>query len=158
TREIWPAKDGYVTFALRGGPGRIPNLIATVEYMKECAFAPAWLAHYDWKSYDHTRLSDEEIARLEAAFAAFFRTQTMRQLYQEALRRRILLAPCNDVHAVLEQPQLRSRELFVTIEYPHLGAAIEVPDFFARTADHAVAIRRRAPRIGEHNQEIWSDL
>src|SRR5438132_989917 len=27
-REIWPCKDGFVSFALRGGPARVPGLIA----------------------------------------------------------------------------------------------------------------------------------
>src|SRR5205823_1006891 len=27
-REIWPCKDGFVSFALRGGPARIPGLAA----------------------------------------------------------------------------------------------------------------------------------
>src|SRR6266566_2904050 len=29
-REIWPCKDGFVSFALRGGPARIPGLVAMV--------------------------------------------------------------------------------------------------------------------------------
>src|SRR6266849_69795 len=34
-REIWPCKDGFVSFALRGGPARVPGLIAMVAYMDE---------------------------------------------------------------------------------------------------------------------------
>ncbi|NNL66501.1 MAG: CoA transferase, partial [Myxococcales bacterium] len=30
TREIWAARDGWVSFGLRGGPARVPNLVATV--------------------------------------------------------------------------------------------------------------------------------
>src|SRR6185369_1151449 len=76
TREIWPAKDGFVTFGLRGGPARIPNLIATVEYMKSAGLAPDWLSSYDWTTYNHNTLSDGEIARLEEAFGSFFRQKT----------------------------------------------------------------------------------
>ena len=50
TREIWKAKDGGVSFALRGGQARIPILIATVEYMAEEGMAPEWLRAYDWTS------------------------------------------------------------------------------------------------------------
>jgi crotonobetainyl-CoA:carnitine CoA-transferase CaiB-like acyl-CoA transferase len=158
TREIWPTKDGYVSYGLRGGPSRIPNLIATVKYMEECGSAPDWLRDFEWQQYSHLTVSDEELARLEEAFGAFFRTRTMRELYDEALRRRILLAPCNDAREILEQAQLRDRKLFVTLDYPELGASIEHPDFFARPGLERVAVRARAPRVGEHNAEIYGEL
>lgn len=158
TREIWQAADGWVTFGLRGGATRIRNLVATVEWMDECGEAPPWLRDYDWKSFRHLELSDADIARFENAFGAFFLTQSMRELYAEALKRRILLAPCNDAREILEHQQLRERELFVTLEYPELGASIEHPDFFARMQPRAMHVRRRAPRIAEHNAEIYAEL
>jgi crotonobetainyl-CoA:carnitine CoA-transferase CaiB-like acyl-CoA transferase len=148
TREIWRAKDGWVTFGLRGGQARVPNLIATVEYMAECGMAPDWLLHYDWKS------------RLEGAFGAFFASKSMRELYEQALERRIMLAPCNNAKEILEQPQLRDRQLFVSVEYPELGARVEHPNFFAKPSpgEGGIAIRCRAPRIGEHNAEVFAEL
>src|SRR5207249_9366521 len=92
TREIWQAKDGFVTFGLRGGPARVPGLAAMAKYMGEQGALPEWLAALDWKTYDHNAFGDAEIARLEQAFGSFFRTKPMRELYEEALERRILLA------------------------------------------------------------------
>src|SRR5215472_4678624 len=132
TREIWAAKDGNVSFGMRGGPARIPNLKATVAYMDECGMAPQWLRDYDWDAYDYAKLTDAEIARLESAFGAFFASRSMRELYAQALERRILLAPCNDAREIVEHAQLRHRELFVRLDYPHLGASIEHPAFFAK--------------------------
>jgi crotonobetainyl-CoA:carnitine CoA-transferase CaiB-like acyl-CoA transferase len=158
TREIWHAKDGYITFGLRGGSTRIANLIAMVGYMSEENMAPDWLKTYDWPRYNHNTLTNTEIARLEDAFGAFFRTKTRRELYQQALERRILLAPCNDAREILQHPQLRSRALFVTIEYPHLGASIEHPRSFARSSIRDLSLHRRAPMIGEHNREVFDEL
>jgi len=158
TREIWPARDGWVSFGLRGGPARVPNLRATVEWMGEHGMAPDWLRDYDWQGFSHLAVSDDEIARLEEAFGAFFAKQSMRELYEQALARRILLAPCNDARELLDHPQLRSRDFFVTLDYPELGASIEHPDFFARTAGRAISLRRRAPRVGEHNAEVYGEL
>ncbi len=158
TREIWAAADGWVTFGLRGGAARIPNLVATVAYMDECGLAPDWLRDYDWAQFNHNELSDPEIARFEQAFGAFFRTRSMRELYEQALARRILLAPCNDAREIVEHPQLRERKLFVTLEYPELGASIEHPDFFARIEPRPARVRGRAPRIGEHNAEVYAEL
>jgi len=158
TREIWRAKDGDVSFGLRGGAARVPSLIASVAWMAEAGMAPEWLRALDWKAYNHNLLSAREIARLEDAFSAFFATQTRRELFEQALARRIMLAPCNDAREILEQPQLRSRELFTTLEYPELGARIEHPDFFAKASGARVGIRRRAPRVGEHNAEVYGEL
>ncbi len=158
TREIWRAKDGHVSFGLRGGPARIPNLIATVEYMAECGMAPEWLRQFDWKTFNHNDLSPEEIGRFEECFGAFFASKTMKELYEAALARRIMLAPCNDAREILKQPQLRHRELFATVEYPEFGASIEHPNFFAKSSAGEIAIRQRAPRIGEHNAAVYSEL
>ncbi|MEE9608670.1 MAG: CoA transferase [Myxococcota bacterium] len=158
TREIWKAKDGYVSFGLRGGPARIPNLVATVEYMAEAGMAPEWLRKLDWSQYNHNTLTPEEVERLEAAFGAFFASKTRRELYEAALERRIMLAPCNDAREILEQPQLRHRELFTTVEYPEFGATVEHPNAFAKSSEAPIGIRRRAPRVGEHNHEVYAEL
>jgi crotonobetainyl-CoA:carnitine CoA-transferase CaiB-like acyl-CoA transferase len=158
TREIWRAKDGWISFGLRGGPARIPNLVATVEYMEEQGMAPDWLRSFDWASYNHNTVSSEEIERLEGAFGAFFATRTRRELYEQALARRIMLAPCNDAREIAEQPQLRFRELFTTLEYPELGASVEHPGFFAKSNRCRIGIRRHAPGVGEHNAEVYAEL
>ena len=158
TREIWKAKDGYVTFGLRGGAARVPNLIATVEYMAESDMAPEWLCKLDWAHYNHNTLTADEIERLETVFGDFFASKTRRELYEQALKRRIMLAPCNDAREILEQSQLRSRELFTTLEYPELGASIEHPDFFAKSNATRIGLRQRAPRVGEHNAEVFAEL
>ena len=158
TREIWKARDGDVSFGLRGGPARVANLVAIVEYMAESGMAPEWLRKLDWRTYNHNELSDAEIARLEQVFAAFFASKTRRELYEQALRRRIMLAPCNDAREILEQPQLRSRGLFTTLEYPELGARVEHPAFFAKSTACRIGVRSRAPRVGEHNADVYAEL
>lgn len=154
TREIWPTRDGHVSFGLRGGAARVPGLRALVAWMQECGAAPDWLVAYEWERFSPATADPIEIDRLEDAIGAFFAARTMRELYDGALARRILLAPCNDAREVLAQPQLRDRGLFTTIEYPELGASIEHPAFFAKAGRSAVGIRRRAPRIGEHTDAV----
>jgi len=158
TREIWAARDGWISFGLRGGPARAPGLRALVDWMASCGAAPEWLRGVDWVEFRADRLEPEALARLEEAFAAFFAGRSRSELYEGALARRILLAPCNDPAAVLAQPQLRARGLFATIDYPELGAAIEHPVSFARASGARIGIRRRAPRIGEHNDEVYGAL
>ena len=106
----------------------------------------------------HAPRPQTQIARLEDAFGSFFATKTRRELYEQALERRIMLAPCNDAAEISRQPQLRHRELFTSVDYPELGASIEHPDFFAKSSRCRIGIRRRAPRVGEHNAELYGEL
>jgi crotonobetainyl-CoA:carnitine CoA-transferase CaiB-like acyl-CoA transferase len=158
TRAIWPARDGYVSFGLCGGPARVPGLRALVAWMLESDAAPAWLRDRDWEAFRADTSDDAELAGLEAALGAFFASRTLRQLCDGALDRRIPLAPCNDASEVLAHPQLRERGFFTTLEYPEFGAAIEHPAFFAKASGFTIGIRRRAPRIGEHNDEVYRAL
>jgi crotonobetainyl-CoA:carnitine CoA-transferase CaiB-like acyl-CoA transferase len=154
TREIWPAKDGYVSFGLRGGPARVPGLVALVGLMAESGMAPEWLRALDWSRFDPNALADAELARLETAFGAFFLSRTRAELFGEALRRRILLAPCNDAAAVLAETQLRARDFFATLGCPDPGARLEHPARCARTSAGGTDVRNRAPRVGEHGAEV----
>ena len=154
TREIWYALDGMVSYGLRGGAARIPNLQATVAWMDECGMASAWLLDLDWSEYSHLEVSSTDLAKIETEFGAFFATKSVRELYATALERRILLAPCNDAREILEHEQLRSRGLFARVEDPAWKSSLEQPDFFAKFRNARVAIRRPAPRIGQHQSEV----
>src|SRR5262249_25070091 len=67
-REIWPCKDGWVSFALRGGPARMPGLVAMVAYMAENGMASDALRAMDWKTYNHNLLSEDEVDALSREF------------------------------------------------------------------------------------------
>jgi crotonobetainyl-CoA:carnitine CoA-transferase CaiB-like acyl-CoA transferase len=156
TREIWAARDGWISFGLRGGPSRAPGLRALVAWMAEEGAAPDWLKATDWAAFRPDRLDAAELARLEDAFAAFFAARSREALFAGALARRVLLAPCNDAPAIAAQPQLRARGLFTTLALAEPGAALELPGPFARASGCALGPRRRAPRIGEHNAEVFA--
>jgi benzylsuccinate CoA-transferase BbsE subunit len=158
SREIWPTADGYVSYGLRGGPSRIPNLIALTQWMTECGEAPDWLRDYDWNAYNHNLLDREGFRPFEEAFGAFFEKRTMRELYRNAVERRFFLAPCNDAREIAEHVQLRARDFFVTIDYDWLELGLEHPVGFAKTSEDGIRIRTRAPRIGEHDEEIYREL
>ena len=69
-----------------------------------------------------------------------------------------MLAPCNDAREIVEQAQLRHRGFFTTIDYPEFGASVEHPAFFAKSNSCRIGVRSRAPRIGEHNAEIFGEI
>jgi benzylsuccinate CoA-transferase BbsE subunit len=161
-REIWPCKDGHVSFALRGGPARLPGLVAMVKYMDEHGMASPRLTAMDWKAYNHNLLSQAEVDELSAEFGAFFLTKTMTELFDAACTRGLMLAPACTPREILASEQLGAREFFVDLPDPSRGT-LRVPGPFARTtsvdpAATAVAVRRPAPRLGEHTAEVLGEI
>jgi crotonobetainyl-CoA:carnitine CoA-transferase CaiB-like acyl-CoA transferase len=102
--------------------------------------------------------SQEEVDRIEAALAAFFRTKSMQELFDAACERGLMLAPANTAREVLASRQLAARAFFVEIDDPALGAPLTLPGAFARSSRGGIGIRRRAPRLGEHNAEVYGGL
>lgn len=146
--EIWPCKDGFVSFALRGGPARIPGLIAITQYMDEHGMAPPVLKERDWTKHNSNLLKQPEVDAIAAPFAAFFKTRTMQELYDAACTRRLMLAPANTEREVLGSRQLNARAYFAELAAPR-GRSERLP-FAARFAAFPLAaIGARAPSLND---------
>src|ERR1700724_3877204 len=76
TREIWPTKDGFVSFGLRGGTARAPSLQRIAEL--------AGIPPRDWTECSPNTASDEELKEIEHAGAEYFARHTMQELYELA--------------------------------------------------------------------------
>jgi benzylsuccinate CoA-transferase BbsE subunit len=156
-REIWPCRDGFVSFALRGGAARVPGLAAMVRYMDEHGMGSPALRAMDWKTYNHNLLDQAAIDALAAEFGAFFATKTRAELYRAACERSLMLAPINDAREIAASAQLAAREFFVTVDHPDRGA-LRHPGAFARSSATPIGPRRPAPRLGEHTAEVLAEL
>jgi benzylsuccinate CoA-transferase BbsE subunit len=161
-REIWPCKDGWVSFALRGGPARMPGLIAMVVYMAEHGMASERLRAMDWKTYNHNLLSQDEVDALSKEFGDFFLTKTMTELFQAACERNLMLAPANTAREILGSEQLAARRFFVDVEHPGRGTLRQPGPFAVSTSSDpdatAIAVRGPAPRLGEHTAEVLAEI
>lgn len=91
---------------------------------------------------------------LLAIVEPFFEGRERRWLYREGQRRAIPLVPIPSVAEVLEWEQTRARDYFETIDDPVLGT-IRVPGTPLRLTSHRAEPSRPAPRLGEHNREIF---
>lgn len=146
--EIWPCKDGFVSFALRGGRARIPGLIAITKYMDEQGMAPPVLKDRDWTKHNSNLLTQPEVDAIAAPFAAFFKTKTMQELYDAACTRRLMLAPANTEREVLGSRQLNARAYFAELAAPRRGG--ERLPFAPRFAAFPLAaVGERAPALND---------
>jgi crotonobetainyl-CoA:carnitine CoA-transferase CaiB-like acyl-CoA transferase len=158
-RTIFAAKDGYVAFVLAGGPVGAASMRQLIAWMEEEGELPAALRGRAWEQWDYAGLRDlgpeaiqREFDSVEAAVAPFFAARARDLLYEEALKRRIMLAPLAEAPDLLQSVQLLAREFFVAVEQPGLGR-ITVPGPFARCSATPLAVRP-APLPGTHTAEV----
>lgn len=102
---------------------------------------------------------DDEVKRTVDRFvqglSEFLLTKTKQELFEEAIERSIVLIPLNDARGVVESPQLAARGFWEKVEHPELGEAITYPGFPVKMGDIPYRVQRRAPLIGEHNEDIY---
>jgi crotonobetainyl-CoA:carnitine CoA-transferase CaiB-like acyl-CoA transferase len=155
-RQQWPCKDGFVSFAMLGGMAGASSNRALVEWMDSEGCATDLLRKMDWTGYDIGSADDELVDLLAEPVDRFFLMHTKDELYRGALERRILLYPVYDAAEIAKSPQLESRGFWVNVKHPELGTVIKYPGPLALSSEVALRVYRRAPLIGEHNQEIYA--
>ena len=112
TREIWPCKDGYVSFGLRGGAARLRSFkILEEQLAQEGMLTPAWTAR-DWTTFNPSSLDPATLRDIEAPLAAYFARHTMTELYALAVATNLMLAPANSAVEILGNVQLAARDMF----------------------------------------------
>jgi len=154
-RQHWPCKDGYVTFYYFGGPTGAASNRALVQWMDEEGFDVAFMKDRDWPKFDYALISQEEVNRMEKPTGEFFKSHIKKELLAGATKRGVMLYPAATPKDMLESEQLAFRKYWAKVEHPELGAEITYPDACFKPSETICAIRRRAPLIGEHNEEIY---
>lgn len=82
---------------------------------------------------------------------------TVADLYKAGQERRICMAPVNTMADLLASEHLKAREFFVEIGHQVAGT-LRYPGAPFKVADVGYAIRRSAPRLGEHNAEVYTEI
>lgn len=112
-KEIWRCRDGWVSFGLRGGKARIPNL----QTISRLVGDPV-LTERDWTAYNHNTVPDEELRAIESAIGAWFAERTMHELYETACETNLMLAPANSPRELYASAQLAARDFFADDGFP----------------------------------------
>jgi crotonobetainyl-CoA:carnitine CoA-transferase CaiB-like acyl-CoA transferase len=116
TREIWPALDGFVSFGLRGGKARVASLETITKLVVADGIPADALTSQDWTTYNQNTATDEELAGISTAVAAYFARHTMQELYDIACETNLMLAPANSPREIYASAQLSSRDFFGPVE------------------------------------------
>ena len=153
-RMLWPCKDGYCSYQVMGTPSGAKSNIKLLELMNEEGMAGP-LQSFNWDGFDRRTATQETQSFVEEAIAPFMLKHTKQELLEAAVKNGVLLLPVYSPRELLDYTQLKARDFWQDVEHPELGAAITYPGPFVRCSEASCAVRRRAPLIGEHNEEIF---
>ena len=152
---LWKCTDGYVVFYIISGTFGVKTNRGIVAWLQEEGLASELLMNVDWTVFDMSKQTQEMQNQMEAPIAELFSRYTKAELYNEALKRKIMLCPVSTARDICENTQLHDRHFWVEVDHPEIPAKITYPGFFARLSETPLATVRRAPLPGEHNLEIY---
>ncbi|MGH7847858.1 MAG: CoA transferase, partial [Candidatus Binatia bacterium] len=145
--NIYRCKDGrYVHFTTN-----MPHMWRefTQNWMNDSV-----LAGREWENPQHRAAHAEVVAK---AFADFIAQFTAEEFADEAQRRHLAAAPLNTVGQFAACEQVRSRQWLQEIKHPVIGR-YTAPGFPMRLSLTPMCIRRPAPLLGQHQNEILAEL
>lgn len=155
SRIVWPCKDGHVNFVIHGGQTGSHTNKALADWMDEEGMLPDFMREVDWNKLDLVTIPKELMSSLEEHIGKFFLGRTKAELYQWARENQAMLYPVSTTEDLMKSDQLSERNFWVDVEHPEVGDTICYPGAWAMLSAASLTIRRRAPLIGEHNQEIY---
>jgi benzylsuccinate CoA-transferase BbsE subunit len=151
----YQCKDGAVRFFPFVQPGMLPSVRALTQWVIDEGMASETLKHVDWSKIDWQTITQDAVDEITESFSRLFIKHTKAELWERAQKMGIQLYPLLTPKDMLEFQQLRLREYWEEVEHPELGTTITYPGAFAKMTETPCKIERRAPLIGEHNQEIY---
>jgi len=145
--NIYRCKDGrYVHFTT--------NMPHMWREFTQNWMADTVLAGSEWENPKHRDAHAEEVSKAFADFIAQFDAD---DFAREAQARHLAAAPLNTVGQFVECEQIRERDWLQELEHPVIGR-YKAPGFPMRLSLTPMRVRRAAPLLGQHQEEVLAEL
>jgi crotonobetainyl-CoA:carnitine CoA-transferase CaiB-like acyl-CoA transferase len=109
--------------------------------------------HIPRDSPEATAMTEQFIADLSDAI----RTRTTSEWLDEFEKARVPAGECREVEDLVDDPHVRANDLVVDLDHHALGPIAMVGPIL-RMSGTPTAARRPSPAVGQHNQEVLSEL
>ncbi|MDO8749624.1 MAG: CoA transferase [Dehalococcoidia bacterium] len=143
----YPCADGY--FRISASGPRFPRAVELLGNPQEL-MDPRW---YVVEAQTDPLLKEE----FEAIFLGFLLQHTKAELFEMGQRAGNICAPVYTIEEVCQDPQFNGRGFFVEVEHPVTGKT-KLPGRPFVMEKTPWQLRRPAPMLGQHNQEVYSEL
>lgn len=145
---IKPCKDGYIGFAGFG-----PRFLGVVAMLGR----PDLLKDPRWATTEARAHPEAAEAFDVEVFLPWLMERTMREIWEVAQANGVISGPVFTVKEVLEDPVFQARGVWAEIEHPELGK-VTLPGRPFLMGATPWALRRPAPLLGQHNEEVFCQM
>ena len=154
---VFECRDGYI-YMMAAGIGANKFWGLSLQWLSdENVPGVERLQGAQWTHIEYVR-SDEAKRIFAEVFGPWAKTRTKAELYHEGQRRHIPLAPINTPGDILQSSQLDHRRFFVRVPHPLCEEPLLMPGAPYKLSRTPWRIRHPAPRLGEHNTEVYGAL
>ncbi|HEV3317865.1 MAG TPA: CoA transferase [Candidatus Angelobacter sp.] len=145
--DAYRAQDGWLIVLVIGTEmfARWARLVGREDFISDPRFA------------DDLQRADNRDT-ITDAMNAWLATRTVADAIAELEKARIPAGPVLDLGQVLDDPQVKARELLRYVEYPGAPKPVPLADTAVRLSATPGSIRHRAPTLGEHTDEVLREL
>ncbi len=145
----WPCKDGYVAIMFSLGPAFDKPNRRLLEWVAEEGFCPQESVERDWGADIAAMIAGgvepEPYFELTRQIEKFALQHTQYELFEEASRRGVFLAPTLDVAGLLNEHHFHSRNYWRTLNLE--GKSVRLPGPFAKLSESALTEIGLAPEL-----------
>ena len=141
-RQVWPCKDGFVTWALVDNPSMMRSMVNVM------GAAAGELADVDWQAILVADVPRSQLEQWEALIEAFFLTYTRAELGTLSVEHALGLSWIDTPVDVLASAHLQHRGLWVEVDGLQAPGPLWVSDV------RPAGVRRSVPGLGEGNEEL----
>lgn len=153
---LHPCADGYIAVVAIIGRDK-GSWTSFVNWMKGEGVP-------EWQVFDDERWIDSAYRSSEEGYATFCRVverytlpRRKADLYEMGQRYKVAVTPVSDGRDLLENPQLKHRGFWQTVNNDALGAAVTYPGAPYEFGELEWRLGGNAPRLGEHTAEVLAE-
>jgi len=155
-RMTWPAKDGYVMYLIYVGAFGAEEDKRLVKWLDDEGLADDFIRGIHWGTLDWRTKTIEDAEKIQDYFVRLFQSKPKDELVAEAIKRGVQMEVVSTPKDILKHPQFEARDYWQDVPLPALGTSLRFPARFCQFSEAPTKVWRSAPRLGEHNEEIYS--
>ncbi|MBA4181404.1 MAG: CoA transferase [Anaerolinea sp.] len=144
--DIYPTADGYCAIA-----APTPN-----HWERLCLL----IGREDLIDDDRTRANNDRIKNavfVKEVMTTWTTARTTAEVVA-ALGGMVPVGPVNNAADLFADPHVRAREMLVAVDHPGSSRPVVLPNSPIKLTATPTGVYRRAPKLGEHNQEVLQEL
>ena len=145
--DAYQTKDGWIVVSAVGNDmfARWARLVGREDFIGDPRFAG-------------DQLRADNRAAITEAMNEWLATRTTEQAIAELEKARVPAGPVLDLQQVLDDPQVKARELLRYVDHPGAAKPVPLADTAVRLSATPGGIRTRAAVLGEHTDEVLREI